>query len=662
MTDLVGYETVDGTAIISVSHPPVNALAQQVRAALISVFAQADSAADVQEIVLLGEGATFPAGGELAELDSPAALAEPHLRDLCSLVENSEKPVVAALHGTVFGGGMELALAAHYRLAQRGTRLGLPELKLGLVPGGGATQRLPRLVGAPLAFKMLLDCAVFVVDRAPGQSLVDGLCDGDLKQAALQFCQKLRKEAAGPRRLSDLRSGFDDMPTYQGAVSDRRAAVKAGDEAAGRIIDLVEAAPLLPFEIGLNMEEEAHETSLSSDAAKALRHSFLAEHRARRSPAPVPNQDATAPEIKVVAVLGAGPLAMQITVTALNAGLGVHWGAHEQGPLQEGCKQIREIFENGIKKGGLTREVADQRLARLKTGESAEMVEGADMILHAARGQGNVPAPRHMVRAVAMAAPVDTLGLRFAPPVFATKLLEIVQGPNCTPHQLAAAQALAKVLGKVPVVVRSTGESIAGRISAALQRAADGMIDLGANPYDIDAATLAWGWSKPPFQTRDTLGLEALATAPRGEGAQNWSAQLVELGRKGWVSGAGFYDWGDGGAVKSDAVPRLLNGTRAPKDWAQEDLQHLLLAALANEGTRLLIEGMANRAADIDLVSLLALDFPKEHGGIMKSASQIGLFKLFKLLERVRHPDRAFWQPTALWPDLVKNGRSFDDV
>ncbi|WP_299939012.1 enoyl-CoA hydratase-related protein [uncultured Pelagimonas sp.] len=659
MADYIGYDVVDGVAFLSVTHPPVNALSQPVRVDLWAALDRADQDSSVNEIVVMGTGATFPAGGELGEFDSPSELTSPHLRDLCRHMEEMSKPIVAALHGTVFGGGCELALAAHYRLALRGTRLSLPELKLGLVPGAGATQRLPRLVGAKTALSMLLDCAVLTVDRAPGQGMVDGVCEGDLRQAALQYCLKLRRDGHEPTRLSDRRDGFDDMAAYQDAIKERRKALKSADEAAERIIELVEAAPMLPFEIGLNMEEDAHDTSLASDAAKALRHSFLAEHRARRSAAAAKKEQ---PKIETIAVLGAGPLAMQITVSALNAGMGVHWGARDAARLDEGRSQIEEVFHKGVESGGLSVEGKDQRMARLKTGASAEMIDGTDMILHAARGQGDVPAPRHLVRAVAMAAKVDELGLRFAPPVFATKLVEIVQGPECKEHQIAAARALAERLGKVPVVVKSTGDSAAGRMSAALQRAADGLIDLGANPYVVDAALVEWGWTKPPFQSRDTLGLEALAEAERGDGAQNWSAILSEVGRNGWVSGAGFYDWGPDGAKPSDAVPRLINGSRPPKDMSDEVICALIMGALANEGTRMLGSGMVQNAADLDLVSVLALDFPKAHGGVMKTVSQIGLFKVFKTMERAGHPDVAFWTPTPIWQELIKNGRTFDNM
>ncbi len=659
MADYIGYDVVDGVAFLSVAHPPVNALSQPVRVDLWEALDRASRDSAVHEIVVIGTGTTFPAGGELGEFDSPSDLTSPHLRDLCRHMEGMRKPVVAALHGTVFGGGCELALAAHYRLALRGTRLSLPELKLGLVPGAGATQRLPRLVGAKTALSMLLDCAVLTVDRSPGQSMVDGVCEGDLRQAALQYCHKLRSDQQEPQRLSDRRDGFADMTAYQAATKERRKSTKSTDEAAERIIDLVEAAPMLPFEIGLNMEEDAHETSLASDAAKALRHSFLAEHRARRSAAAT-KQDK--PKIETLAVLGAGPLAMQITVSALNAGLGVNWGARDAARLQDGRNQIEEVFRKGVESGGLSAEAKEQRMAQLRTGVSAEMVKGADMILHAARGQGDVPAPRHLVRAVAMAAKVDELGLRFAPPVFATKLVEIVQGPECKGHQVAAARALAERLGKVPVLVKSTGESVAGRMSAALQRAADGLIDLGANPYAVDAALVDWGWTKPPFQSRDTLGLEAFINAERGEGAQNWSAILSEVGRNGWVGGAGFYDWEPGGAKPSDAVPRLINGSRPPKEMSDEVVCALIMGALANEGSRLLASGMVQNAADIDLVSVLALDFPKAHGGVMKAVSQIGLFKVFKIMERANHPDTAFWAPTPIWQELIKNGKTFDDM
>lgn len=648
MTDLVDITVEQGVAFLCVGHPPVNALSQAVRASLMEALDRVEEDDDVSEIVILGAGATFPAGADMAEYDR--APAEPKLRDLCDRIEFADKPVIAAVHGTAYGAGFELALACHYRLAMPGARASLPEVLVGLTPSGGATQRLPRLTGAKLALDMMMTGGVVALDRQPGQGLVDAQASGDLRHSALRFAHALRAKGAGPRRLSERRTGFADPQAYQADVNVRREKLADPDSAAGQILYLVEGAMLLPFEAGCAMEEEAFETALTSPAAAALRHSFAAERAARRFPA----RPKTLPRIERIAVLGPGPLAMQIAISALQAGLAVNWGARDVARLTESVSQLREIFPNN--------DASEQRLANLTTGDSAEMVKTADFILHAARGQGDVPAPREVPRAVVMAGRVDGLGLRFAPPVYATRLVEIIEGPEATPHQIAHGIALAERLQKVPVHVRSTGDSVAGRLTAALARAADALVDLGADPYEIDEAVENWGWHKPPFRTRDTLGLEPVAEQPRALEATNWSAELVEIGRKGWVTGKGFYDWGDHGARRTDAVPRLINGARAHVPRPEDEIVALLLGAVANEGIRMLKTGMVDRASDIDVVSMLALDLPRGRGGPMKAVSILGLFKVMKLMERLDHPDHAFWRPEPLWAELVKNGRDFDDV
>ncbi|KUF10287.1 enoyl-CoA hydratase/isomerase family protein [Pseudoponticoccus marisrubri] len=652
VSERVGYEVAAGVAYLSIANPPVNALSRDIREDLMEALDRAEEEDGVEAIVLIGSGGTFPAGADLNEYDD--GLQEPFLRDLCERVAYCETPVVAALSGTVFGGGLELALAAHYRLALQGTRLSLPEIRMGLTPSAGATQRLPRLVGAELALDMMLSGRILTVDRAPGQQLVDAVCSGDLRMAAAQFCARLAGEDPATRRLSERRDGLEDAVAFQAAVAAHRARLDGDPEdAAHRIVHLVEAAALLPFEAGLAMEEDAFEATLASDAARALRHAFVAEHVARRGfAAPV------APvRMERVAVLGAGPLALQIAVSALNAGLCVDWGMRDTAHRHEGEAQLRDLLA-----AGRDADARAEALDRLRIGDSAAMTDRADIILHAARGQGDVPAPEGVVRAVAMAGRVDRVGLRFAPPVFATRLVEIIEGPDCAPGDLAAALALADRLHKVPVHVRSTGESLAGRLAAAMQRAADGLVDLGADPYAIDAALEDWGLARPPFKARDMAGLETLAHAERGAGATNWSAEIAGLGRTGWVAGLGFYDWEQRVACPSAAVTRHLDTARAPVKWPAEDLRRLVIGAMANEGTRLLAEGMARRASDLDVVSLLALDLPRPRGGVMKAVSLWGVFGVMKTLERLGHPDADFWQPQPAWAELVKYGQSFDDL
>ncbi|MEQ5872610.1 enoyl-CoA hydratase/isomerase family protein [Sagittula sp. NFXS13] len=654
MAEGLHYSVHEGVAILSVDNPPVNALSHAVRVSLMEALARAEADEQVQTIVLMGTGPTFPAGANLTEYES--GLRAPFLRDVCAKVEDCPKLVVAALHGTVYGGGLELALAAHYRLALDGARASLPEVRMGLTPSAGATQRLPRLVGTALALDMMISGATWPMTRGPGLALVDETCTGDLRAGALAYAQRLQATGHGPRRTRDLRDGFADYRAHGNAIATRRAKLTDEESAAAQVLHLVEAAPLLPFETGIAMEEDAFVLCLASDAARALRHAFTAERLARRFALP---KGTVQPAVNRIAVLGQGTLAMQIAVSALNAGIGVNWGARSPDMLQDGVEQLRDVLAAGVKGGGLSPEQSQARLKLLHWGDAAEMMGGADMIIDAARDPFDMPAPRGAVRAVATSAQVDALGLRFAPPVFSTRLVEIVQGPGGTAEQVAYGLALAERMHKVPVHVRSAGESVVGTLAAAMHRAADGLLDLGADPYEVDTAVEAWGWTRAPFRSRDMSGLEEWAKAPRAEGAENWSALLVEIDRFGWVSGQGFYDWTDDGAQPAGGMRRLLNGQRRAQKISPETLVMLLVGAMANAGARMVSQGMVHKASDIDAVAILALDFPRVKGGPMMAAGQWGMLKVMKLLERLDHPDHEFWRPDPSWAERIKYGRTF---
>jgi 3-hydroxyacyl-CoA dehydrogenase len=365
------------------------------------------------------------------------------------------------------------------------------------------------------------------------------------------------------------------------------------------------------------------------------------------------------PDVSRIAVLGGGPMAMQMVLAALNVGLKVNWGTRDPARLVEGLDQVRQVFVAGVKEGGLTQEAAKARLAQLTTGDSADMVKGADIILHAARGQGDVPAPPDAIRAVAMPGKVEEFGLRFAPPILSSRLVEVVEGPSARPEQIAAGVVLVQRMNEVPVQVRSGGQSAVARLFTALNRAADALIDNGADPYDIDGAMRDSGWSQPVFQHRDTVGLQEVARGVRADGAVNWSGKLVEVGRMGVPEGLGFYIWKDGQAQPDIEVTDLVDEVRPRKNLKPSEIMRLLVGALANEGARMLDEGMVQRASDIDVLAVMGLDMPRDSGGPMMAVSQMGMFAVKTALERFDHPDKAFWTPHPSWAELIKNGRAF---
>lgn len=656
--DAIGYSVSDGVVWITISSPPANALVHDLRAALLAAFDKA-SAEDASAIVLQGAGATFAAGADLSEIDK--ADVAPTLSDLCNRIEASPLPVVAALHGTVLGGGAELALAAHYRVAEAGTRIGFPEVKLGLMPAGGATQRLPRLLGAAHALEMLLTGGPFDIETGPADGLADLVVDEDLPGAAADLVAAVREEGGATRPTSEIRRGFLDPKGYQQAVAERREALSGAPELAPReIVAAVEAAILLPFEAGLAFEADAGETCRSSEQSRALRAAFVAEHRARRLDLP---EGAPLPELKRIAVLGGGPLAIQLVFAALVRGIAVQWGTRDPAALREGVPRLRDVFDGFVSRGAISEDDALDRLADLRIGDSAAMAEGVEMIVHAARGQGDVPAPEGIPRVSAFPGKVRQLGLRFAPPIHAAPLIEVIVGPAAMPAQIVAARALARALDKIPVRVQSRGESIASRLFAACQRAAEALVDLGQHPCEIDRAFRDWGWQRPPFQTADMRGLEELAKRPRAEGARNWSEILVGDQRLGRAAGRGFYLWQGQPSlpVEDDTLTALLDAERPPAAaMPHEQMRRLVFGAMANEGARMLAAKMAQRPSDIDVVATLALDLPRWRGGPMHLVGVYGLLSVRRAMDGLDHPDRAFWTPEPVFDELIKNGRSFD--
>ncbi|MGR3379286.1 enoyl-CoA hydratase-related protein [Salipiger abyssi] len=659
--DAVEYSHRDGVVWLGLPPPPSNVLTRELRAALLTAFDRALAEPGARAVVIHGRGKSFPTVTDAEEVVRQNAA--PPLAELCSRIETAPLPVVMALHGHVLGGGLELALAGHYRVALASARVGLPVVRLGLLPSAGATQRLPRMIGAKGALDMMLSGALYAIDAPPARGLVDAVAESDLLGATGAFVRKLLAEDKGPRQSAELRRGFADAPAYQQEVARCRERVAAQPELAPReIVAAVEAALLLPFEAGLAFEADAFETCAGSEQSKALRAAQAAERRALRFGLPAGTE---LPELRRIAVLGGGPLAAQLVYAALNAGLAVNWGTRDPARLRIGVPQVNEMFRQSVAHGVIDEDTARDRMGGLRVGDSTDMTGDSDMILHAAPGQGDVPAPGDVVRAVAFTGRVEGLGLRFAQPVYAMRLVEVIAGPSATPAQLAAALSLARALGKVPVKVTSEGDSLASRLMGACQRAADALVDAGQDPYAIDRALRDWGWQRPPFQFRDRIGLDKLAQRSRAEGARNWSALLLAQGRGGRAQGRGVYDWQtEPGHPRPDPALRPLLEAERPsaEPMTPDAIRKLMLGAMANEGARMLASGMAARPSDIDLAAIMALDLPRWRGGPMHLAGVIGLLTLRRAMEAFEHPDRAFWTPEPVFAELIKNGRNFDDL
>ncbi|QFT63937.1 enoyl-CoA hydratase-related protein [Roseivivax sp. THAF30] len=659
MADLVERSQREDVAILQIAHPPVNALTGPVRLALAAALDAAIADPAVAKIVIAGRGQMFCGGMDLTEIEGKDAGLP--LAGLAARIEDSPKPVIAALHGLVLAGGAEIALAAHHRVAHAEARLAFPEIQLGLVPRGGATQRLPRLVGAGPALELLLSGRPVSFSDPRLRGVADRIVDGDLPRAALVLASELG-DTPQPRATAAMTQGFRDPMAYQAAIAKARSETRAGpDPAAEEIIACVEAAQLLPFEAGIAREGDAFAELAASDRSRALRHLYNAERRVGRL---TPEERAQPAEINRVAVLGGGPLATQLVVALLERNMGVNWGTRDPGMLRDGMGEVTRLMRAAKERLRLDEATLTQRLDKLDLGESRAMALSVDIALIAARGQGAIELPDGVPRVKVFPDAVDGLGIRFGAPLSTSPLAEILTGPAAGPGDVARAAALLRRMGKRFLRASSTGPSVGGRIMAALHRAADALVDMGEDPFDIDAAIRDWGWPRPPFELRDVRGLAEFAGAERGDGARNWSAALVQSGRTGRNCGRGFYLHGTSGPRPDAAVTALIDDHRPRADPPRdaEKLRVLLLAALANEGARMLQEGMVARPEAIDVALVLGQAFPRALGGPMQAADTAGLFRLKQALDAADHPDRAFWTPDPLWADLVKNGRRFADL
>ncbi len=647
-TGAVDVRIGEGIAWLVMAGDAGNRLTSALRSGLLAALARVEKDPEVACIVLSGGNGGFSDGDDPAELD--AAHGDPGPAELCRRIELCRKPVIAALQGRALGTGAELALAAHYRLAARGTLFGLPNVALGLPPAAGATQRLPRLLGAGPALEMMLSGRTIRLDETAPAGLLDRLAEGPLDEEARAFCAELRAEGFGPRPVAQRREGFADPIGYQQAVAAHRAEVTASANPARReIVAAVEAAQLLPFAGGLDFEADAYESCRESEAGTALRAVAAAERIAAAEMVPA------RPAPRRICVLGDGPLAVPLLQALLPVAAEVDWGCGAPDSLHAGVIALRDRLDESRRAGVLSAEEAEERLSRLRVGPAAEMARAAELILVAGPGQAEVAAPPGVSRLPVYPGRVSEVGLRFAPSPVTARLVEVIVGPRARDGQLADAEALAAQMGCLALRVRSAGESLGGRIFDACCRAADALVDMGQSPFDIDAACRDWGWRRGPFLRRDQMGLARLGAQARAESAANWASELVRAGRGGRETGRGFYDWPEDGLPLASAEVEALLAARRPAAPAlpAAELRGLLIGAMANEGARMLGTGMLRRASDLDLVALQVLELPRWRGGPMYAALRMGARGLREALAGVTHADRAFWQPHPLWDDLV---------
>jgi 3-hydroxyacyl-CoA dehydrogenase len=689
------YSVHGATAVIRFDNPPMNTLAHGLRRAVMEQLARATADAAVKAVVLTGGGRAFCSGAEIREFNTPKAVASPALREIIAAIEASAKPVVAAIHGVAMGGGLELALGCHYRAASRGAQLALPEVKLGLIPGAGGTQRLPRAVGPGRALEMIVSGNPVKSESVAGTPLVDEIVEGELVPGALAFAERLLAEKRPLRRLRDLAVGGEGAEALFREARARIAREQRGYPAPLRAVDAVEASLALPFDEGVKFERRLFDELLVTPESKALRHAFFGE-RAAAKIVDVP-EDTQTVEVRRVAIIGAGTMGGGIAMALANAGLPVILLETSRPALDRGLATILRNYAGAVARGRLTQAEMDARMGRIATTLSYEDIGDADLVIEAvfedmavkkevfatldrAMKPGAILATNTSTLDVdeiarATSRPEAVVGMHFFSPANVMRLLEIVRGKQTSRPVLATAMRLAKSIRKVGVVSGVCDGFIGNRMIEQYLRQAGFLLDEGALPQQVDRALQAWGMAMGPFAMSDLAGNDIgwyiRKRRYREHPEFTYSTipdALCELGRFGQKTGAGFYRYEAGSRtpVPDPVVEKLIvehsqaiGVTR--RTLPDTEIVERCIYALVNEGARILEEGIAQRAGDIDVVYLAGYGFPPYRGGPMFYADTVGLDQVVAAVERHARGYRGeSWALAPRLARLARQGKTFN--
>ena len=695
------YEVHGTVAVITLNNPPVNGLGHTTRLSITDNLAQANADSAVKSIVITGAGAAFSGGADIKEFGSPKALAEPNLLSVIMAVENSAKPVVAAIHTVCMGGGLELALGCHYRIAAPGCNVALPEVKLGLIPGAGGTQRLPRAVGVEVALNMIVKgdpVKSELLNQIPGQKLFDRLATSadSLMQDALALAQSIADIRPLPL-VRNLPCKHANGDAYFQFARNMVKGLAKNFPAPVKCVDAVEAATKLKFDDGMVFERDIFVALMLSPEGKALRHIFMAERAASKIPdvpADTPKRD-----IQSIAVIGAGTMGGGIAMNFLNAGIPVKMLEMKQEALDRGLATIRKNYEAQVKKGKLKQAIYDQRMAMLSTTLSYDDLGNADMVIEAVFEEMGVKEKvfteldRVMKPGAILASntstldmnqiaaftkrPQDVIGTHFFSPANIMKLLEVVRGEKTGKDVLATVMALGKKIKKTAVVSGVCDGFIGNRMIEQYGRQGGFLLDEGCTPAQVDKAIEKFGFAMGPFRMGDLAGndigfaIRKRRYLEKPDMKYSKTADLLcEKGRFGQKTGAGWYDYiaGKRDAVPNQEVVQMIEAHRAslgitPRKVSDEEIVQRLVYSLVNEAAHILEEGIASKASDIDMVYLMGYGFPIYRGGPMNYADQVGLFNVVQAMNRfAKNPldDAKFWQPAPLLARLAAEGKTFN--
>ncbi|CAE6872270.1 Fatty acid oxidation complex subunit alpha [Paraburkholderia domus] len=692
--DVVTRELRGKVLLVTIDHAPVNALSADVRRGLLAAIEAADADSAVEAVLIVGAGRNFIAGADIREFGKPPV--PPSLPDVCHRIESCAKPVVAAIHGAALGGGLEVALAAHYRLAVDGAKLGLPEVQLGLLPGAGGTQRTPRLIGAPAALDLILSGRHAGAKEALALGLIDRLgSSDDILAEGLAYVHELLAAHAPVRRTRDA-AALSDRAASLAAVATARAETtkkSRGLFSPLKIVDAVEAAVEQSFEDGLRLERKLFLECIDNPQRAGLIHAFFAEREVLKAPE---TREAKPRALNKIGVVGGGTMGAGIAVAVLDAGLPVTMIERDDASLARGRAHIEKVYDGLIAKGRMSAEKKADVMMRWHGSTSYDALAEADLVIEAvfedlAVKQAVFAELDRVCKAGAVLATntsyldidaiaasisraADVIGLHFFSPANIMKLLEVVVPKQVSADVVATAFELAKKLRKTPVRAGVCDGFIGNRVLAVYRSAADAMMEDGASPYQIDAAVRAFGFPMGPFQVVDLAGGDiGWATRKRRAATRNPKARYVQIAdrlcERGWFgqkTGRGFYLYPEGlrSGTPDPEVEAIIDAEReragiTPRTFTDEEIVRRYMAAMINEGANVVHEGIALRPLDVDVTFLYGYGFPRYRGGPMKYADTVGLAKVLADIREFAKEDPLFWQASPLLVELVERGADF---
>ncbi len=700
MSDPVTVSNHDGVAVITLVNPPVNGLGFAVRTGLQAAFETAANDDAIRALVITGSGRMFSGGADIREFGQPPPPGTPYLPGLLDEIEALEKPVVAAIHGVALGGGCELALGCHVRLAAPGTRVGLPEVTLGILPGAGGTQRMPRLIGVPAALDLIVSGKMVPAAKAKALGILDEIVEGNVVEAAVALARRMVDERLPIRRASALDDRIAEVrgtPEIFADFKKKMARRARGFEAPYACVDCIEAAVALPFAEGLAKERETFLQLVASDQSKAQRHAFFAEREVAKIP-DVPKDTPTRP-VTTAAVIGCGTMGGGIAMNFANAGIPVTVFEVSEETLDKGLGIVRKNYAATVSKGRLSQEQMDTRLGLISSTVDYADLADADVVIEAVFEDmalkkeifGKLDAackPEAILAsntstldvneiAVATNRPGQVIGTHFFSPANVMRLMENVRGAATSPETIATIMKLSKTIGKVGVLVGVCDGFVGNRMLYAYRRQADFLLEEGALPHQIDTVIYDFGMPMGPYAMGDLAGLDVgwrirqgqAATRPKHLRHSTVADRVCELGRFGQKTGAGWHRYAPGSRtpIPDPVVEELIlsiskEGGFTRRTITDQEILERCMYPLVNEGAKILEEGLALRASDIDIIWIYGYGFPRYRGGPMFWADLVGVKTIYDVMSRL-HDEHGDWlEPAPLLKRLAEQGKGFADL